>query len=199
MTGQDLKLLVGETLRDPQAAARRILAIGLPAQAGWLGLALVSVLALLMLRVTLLAFGGGDEMLNPAGSAMRHPVGGALIQAGIVLLTAIVMAWAGRLFGGRGRFQDALFLVVWLQLVLVLVSVIQFTALLVLPPVGGIIALLSIPLFLWLLVSFTAALHGFSNLFLVLLGLIGAFLATAILLAILLTLAGIDPQMFAPV
>lgn len=198
MTGQDLKLLVGETLRDPQSAARRILTIGLPPQAGWLGLALVSVLALLMLRVTLLAF-GGDEMLNPAGSAMRHPVGGTLLQAVIVLMTAFVMAWAGRLFGGQGRFQDALFLVVWLQLVLVLVSVVQFVALLILPPVGGIVALLSIPLFLWLLVSFTAALHGFSNLLLVLLGLIGAFLATAILVAILLTLAGIDPQMFAPV
>lgn len=198
MTGQDMRFLVSETLRDPQSAARRILVAGLPAQVGWLGLALVSVLALLMLRLTLLAF-GGEEMLNPAGSAMRHPVWGTLFQAVIVLMTAIVMAWAGRLFGGRGRFQDALFLVVWLQMVLVLVSVVQFAALLILPPVGGIIALLSVPLFLWLLVSFTAALHGFSNLLLVLLGLIGAFLAAAILVAILLTLAGIDPHMFAPV
>ncbi|HQY44019.1 MAG TPA: Yip1 family protein [Paracoccaceae bacterium] len=198
MTGRDVKALILETLRDPQAAARRIIAVDLPPQAGWLGLALVSVLALLMLRMTLMAF-GGDEMLNPAGLAMRHPLWGAVFQAGFVLLTACGMAWAGRMFGGNGRFQDALFLVVWLQFILVLVSAVQFVALLILPPVGGIIALLSIPLFLWLLVSFTAALHGFSNLLLVLLGLIGAFFATAILVAILLTFAGIDPQLFAPV
>lgn len=198
MTRQDMKLLLTQTLRDPQGAARRVMALDLPPQVGWLGLALVSVLALLMLRLQLLAFGDGTE-LNSAGAIMRHPVWGVVAQAGFILLTASSMAFVGRLFGGRGRFSDALLLTVWLQFVLVMIGIVQFVALLVLPPLGGIIALLSIPLFLWLLVNLAAALHGFDNLLLVLLGLIGTFLAAAVLVAVLLTVSGIDPQQFAPV
>lgn len=197
MTGQDVKFLLRETLRNPQVAARRIIALDLPPQVGWLGLALVAVLALIMLRLTLLAFGAGSD-LNSAGALMRHPVWGVVAQAGFILLTAACMTFAGRPFGGRGRFPDALLLVVWLQFVLVLVGLVQFLTLLVLPPLGGLIALLSIPLFLWLLVNLAAALHGFVNPLLVLLGLIVTFFLTAIVVAVLLSLAGIDPQILAP-
>ena len=198
MTKADLQFLLNETLRDPQAAARRIIGMGLSPQVGWLGLALVSVLTLLVMRITLMAF-GGEGMLNSAGAMLRHPLWGPLFQAGFILLTALSMVWGGYVFGGRGRFQDALLLVVWLEFVLTLVAIVQFVALVVWTPLGAIISLLSIPLFLWLLVSFSAALHGFTNLVAVLCGAIGTFFAVAVLVAILMFFAGLDPRLFAPV
>ena len=52
MTGQDVKFLLRETLRNPQAAARRIIALDLPPQVGWLGLGLfVAIFAVVMVRL----------------------------------------------------------------------------------------------------------------------------------------------------
>ncbi|MCX8510037.1 MAG: hypothetical protein ORN49_14375, partial [Rhodobacteraceae bacterium] len=121
------------------------------------------------------------------------------IQAGSILLIAAVMTFAGRLFGGGGRFMDGLLLVVWLEFILTVFAAIQFLTLLALPVLGVILSLLSIPLFLWLLVSFAAALHGFRTLLWVLLGMVGAFVLTVVVLAFVMALLGIDPRILTPV
>lgn len=196
--GDEVPQLVAETFKNPQAAARRLIAKRVPAQAVWLGLALVSVMSLMVLQLSLVAVGDG-QMLNPAGTAFRQPVTGTIFQAFSILLIAVVMTFTGRVFGGKGRFMEALLLVVWLEFILTVLAGVQLVALLAIPVVGLILSVLAIPLFIWLLVSFTATVHGFQNLLLVLLGLIGVFFLTAVALAIVLVALGIDPNLLTQV
>ncbi len=192
--GEDVPQLVVATLKDPQAAARRLIAERVPAQAIWLGLALVSVMSLMMLRLSLMAVGDG-QMLNPAGTAFRHPVTGTIFQAGSILLIAALMTFAGRVFGGKGRFMEALLLIVWLEFILTVLAALQLVTLLLVPIVGVVLSVLAIPLFIWLLVSFAATMHEFQNKLLVLLGMIGVFVLTAVVLALVLVGLGIDPNL----
>lgn len=196
--GDEVPQLVVATLKDPRATARRLIAEQVPVQAIWLGLVLVSVMSLMVLRLSLMAVGDG-QMLNPAGAAFRHPVTGTLVQAGSILLIAGVMTFAGRVFGGRGRFIDALLLIVWLEFILTALAAVQLITLLLIPVVGIVLSVLAIPLFIWLMVSFAAALHGFQNMLLVLLGMIGVFVLTAIALSLVLVALGIDPNLLTQV
>lgn len=190
-----IKALLRLTLRDPQVAARALIGMRLPDQVRWLGLALVAVLTLIVMRLTLLIFPA--EGLSPLGLALRSPVSGLPIQVGSILMVALAMMLAGRVFGGRGRFADALLLMVWLEFVLSLVAVVQVLLLVALPLAGVIFSLCAVALFLWLLVNFAAALHGFTNLWAVLAAMIGTFLGLAIATALALALLGIDPQTLA--
>lgn len=196
--GDEVPQLVAETLKNPQAAARRLIAKRVPAQAVWLGLLLVSVMSLIVLQLSLIAVGDG-QMLNPAGTAFRQPVTGTIFQAFSILLIALIMTFTGRICGGKGRFMEALLLVVWLEFILTILAAVQLVGLLLVPMVGIILSVLAIPLFIWLLVSFTATVHGFRNLLLVLLGLIGVFILTAVALAIVLVAIGIDPNLLTQV
>lgn len=192
--GDEVPQLVFTTLKNPQAAARRLIAKQVPAQAIWLGLALVSVMSLMVLQLSLMAVGDG-QMLNPAGSAFRQPVAGTIFQAFSILLIAVVMTFTGRVCGGKGRFMEALLLVVWLEFILTILAVVQLVGLLLIPIVGIVLSVLAVPLFIWLLVSFTATVHGFKNLLLVLFGMVGAFVLMAVALAIVLVAIGIDPNL----
>lgn len=196
--GDEVPQLVVATLKDPQAAARRLISRQVPGQAIWLGLALVSVMSLMVLQLSLMAV-EGEQPVNPAGVAFRQPVTGTIFQAFSILLIAAIMTFAGRVVGGKGMFRDALLLVVWLEFILTLLAVVQLAALLLIPFVGVVLSVLSIPLFVWLLVSFTATVHGFQNLLLVLLGLIAVFVLTAVAIAIVLVALGIDPTLLTQV
>ena len=188
----ELHLLLSLTLRDPQAAARRLLALRLSDQVRWLGLALVAVLTLIVMQLTLMTM--PQEEVVSFGQIVRNPVTGFVIQTGSIIAVAAAMAFAGRVFGGRGLFPDALLLMVWMEFVLSVIAAIQFVLLLILPLAGLILSLVALGLFVWLLVNFAAALHGFTNLWLVLAGMIGTFFALAIIAALVMAALGIDPQ-----
>lgn len=198
--GQEIGGLLAQTLTAPRSAAERLLAMRLPAQAVWLGLALVSVLAFLLMRLTVLAVAAdGGTGAAPSGLLWTNPFAGVATQAALITVTALAVAASGRPGGGKGRFDQALLLVVWLEFVLALVAALQVVALALVPPAGALLSLLSLPLFLWLLVQFTAALHRADNLLGVLAGLVLAFLALAFGLSALFLILGLDPTILSPV
>ena len=182
--------LARDIIADPRAAARGIMLSNLPMNARWLALALVVVLSVVFgqLSVTL--------MMQPAGmmgAVLTSPSISILLQAGVLLLMAIAMQQVGRMFGGEGSFPDAMLLVACLQGLMVLVQVVQIVALLLLPPLAGIISLVGFGVFLWVLTGFVAELHGFRSL----LNVFGMILITAFsiafLLAMLLAMVGVAP------
>jgi hypothetical protein len=187
----ELRSLAVQTLTEPQAAARRLIVLGPPVQARWLGLALVSVLTLFVMKLTLMTL--PDDELSPLGAILRHPIGGVAVQAGSILVMAMAMAFAGRIFGGRGQFEDALLLTVWIELILTMLSAVQFLLLLILPLGGVLLSFVAVGLFIWLMVNFTAALHGFTRLWAVLVGMIATFLVLALTLALIFAFLGITP------
>lgn len=181
--------LARDTLRTPRPGVRRLLSLGVPMEARWLGVLLVSVLAAIVTRVSLL-------LLPPEGepgflALIADPVVGVPAQALSLVVVAAAITGIGRLFGGQGSFADALLVVVWIEFLMTAAQVAELAVLLVLPPVGALLAIAVLGFFLWLVVNAVAELHGFGNLVMVLLGLVGGFVALVVALATLLSALGI--------
>lgn len=183
--------LMGETFRDPKRAAERLMQMDIPMQAVWLGVALVAILAVIVVRLSVLPLPEGE--LTPFGQILSHPFYGPVIQAVSITMIGAVMAGVGQVFGGKGTFRNALLLFVWLEFLVVLIGIVQTIALFVLPLVGVAITVLTFALFLWIQVQFIKALHGFSNGWLVFLGMIGTLLLLSFVLALLMAMLGIAP------
>lgn len=183
--------LVMETLRSPRDAARRLIALDPPMEARWIGLLLVSVLALLETRIGGLILPLDDQ--PPVFALAADPVLGVPFQVMSQLAIAASIAWIGRIFGGTGGFADALLLIVWLEFMLVLAQAVQLAALILVPPVGLLIAFVAIGLLIWLLIQFAAALHGFTNLVYVAAGMVVSFLVIITVLSMVLIILGVTP------
>ena len=182
--------LVRETIVDPRAGARRLIMARLPMDVRWMALALVVVLSVLLGQITM------RMMLAPSGmmgGMLGGPVSSIVLQGGVLMVMVLVAHSVGRWLGGQGNFPDALLLIAFLQGIMVLIQLLQMAALLLLPPLAGLLSLLGFGVFLWVLTGFVAELHGFRSL----LGVFGMVLATAFgiafLAAILLAMLGIAP------
>ena len=186
MTARDLIQAGRLTLKDPRQGARVVL--GWPFSVGelWLVLGLTAIVSALLAEFLVAQT---PEGVDPVLTAMMaSPVWFAAIQFfGLAVLTAMVFG-IGRQFGGTGGFAGALALIGWLQSILIVLQVAQIAALLVMPPLALIISLVSLVLFLWLLTSFTAELHGFRSLGRTFVGMIGAFLGVTVILSVILVL-----------
>jgi hypothetical protein len=114
-----------------------------------------------------------------------------LLLAGVQVFAqgaAAWLAWAvGRFFGGTGTLPQALALLAWVEWVLVLVQVAQVLLLLAVPPLAEATSPLALMLFFWLTASFIAELHGFPNLWKVLLGIILTAAAMGVVAVFILT------------
>lgn len=181
--------LARHTVRDPQGAARRLIALDPPMEARWLALFLVGVLAVFETRLALLVMPVSDPA--PVFAVVSNPWIGVPAQCLSLVLVAGGIAWIGGRFGGVGRFADALLLVVWLEFLLTLVQALQMVLMFLLPPLGTLLALAAIGLFLWLMAQFIAALHGFRSLFMVFVGMVAGFILIVTAMAMLLAVFGI--------
>ena len=181
-----LRDLVRLSFLDPRRAGERLIALNPPLEGRWLGMAAAIVVGTVL--AYLLPLLGGRLAEAPP------PITAVAVQAAANLLAVVLMAQVGRLFGGRGGMADALLLVAWLQALMALVQLAQIVALLVLPPLAGLVLVLAIGLFFWLMVGFVQALHGFANPFLVLFGSLGALLVAAFLTSMVLVVLGLEPH-----
>lgn len=185
-----IAILLQRTFRDPQAAARTLIDAGIPAEARWTAVALVSVLALIGLNLALWMV----PAAGPTGfSAMAQLWPGLAVQVLSILLLAGVMVIAGRIQGGQGRFADALLLVTWVEFIMVLGQAVQIVVMLALPALSLLVSVVSLFLFVWLMTHFTAALHRLPSLGRVLMALMGGFVGIVVLAAMVLGALGIVP------
>ncbi|MFV0385934.1 Yip1 family protein [Paracoccus sp. (in: a-proteobacteria)] len=194
MNFNDLKALFGLTLRDPQMAARVVIAADWPVPARWMAALIVAVASAGVAWVATLIFPLPDEALPPIFRLPSIPFAMAGTQILSVALVAGLMAGVGRMFGGKGRFEDALLLVVWIQVVLELVQAVQIVLTLILPPAGSLMTILSLVLSIWLMVKFSMELHGFTSGAKVLLALIGTLFVTAFVLSFIAAAFGLLPE-----
>lgn len=181
-----LLAMIRDSVAEPQETADRLLALrpatGVVLQAA----VLVAVLDALILGV----LGGGALALpTPTGEVVLSPFAHAAVLLASLGLSAGALQVGGRMLGGKGRFEEALLLVVWLEVVSIAVQVVTLVATLILPPLAGFIALLGVGVLLWCLVHFTRALHGFGGygrtVAALLLGGVVVILGVSVLLAVL--------------
>jgi hypothetical protein len=196
MNFTELKGLIGLTFRDPQQAARILIAQGWPLSARWMGLVLAisvsAILAYLSAQIFPAPDLGGE--MAPVLNLTYTPMALAGMQLVAITLAAGLMSGVGRMFGGRGSFEDALLLTVWIEVMLLLVQVVQVLLSLVVPGVAGMLGIAAIAMFLWLTVQFTKELHGFTSNLKVTLGLFGTALAAGFLLSFIAAAFGLFPE-----
>lgn len=195
MTGNDLKALLLLTLRDPAQVARLLIGLGLPMSTRWMALVLaVSVSGLLAWIAGQIA-PVPAEMRSPFSDAVSQPLSMAGMQLAAVVIAAGLMSGVGRLFGGHGRFEDALLLTVWIEVVLLVIQTLQILLMLILPALASMLGVIAIVLFFWLTVQFTKELHGFISGFKVLVGLFATAIALGFVLSIMAASFGLLPEM----
>lgn len=184
--GARLVNLARLTLQDPGQAARVLLSEGVPMRARTGGLLLVAVLSALMAS---LQVGTGRADLDPFSAFMlASPFRAAVFQWGFLALSVLLVHRVGRAFGGRGSLADALLVVVWLQIIMLGFQTLQLVVSPVLPPLAGVIGLVSFVVYFWLMSWFIAELHGFASRGRVFLGIILTGLAAGLVLAVLMIL-----------
>lgn len=200
--------MMKQTLRDPRAAAGRLLATNPPMEARWLGLVLVAVLSLIVTTVLIMSMPPGNVMAWEGFISSPWTGLPAQVFGGIVM--AFGLYRIGAFFGGAGRFADALLCIVWVNAVQVVFMVAQLVAtflpLLVgglvalfwlslgglvaslSPLLGGLVAVLSFGVFFWILTQFTCALHGFRSSWKVFFGILASIV---LFILVLSTLSGL--------
>ena len=143
-----------------------------------LALALMAVLSAGLIS---LVIGPLPPGMDPVSAAMlSNPVYLAIVQLVGLAMISLFLHLLGRVVGGRGSFPQAVAMMAWLEALLVLISVVQSAALLLLPPLGLLLVPAGMMLSVWLITNFVAELHGFPSLLLTLLGVVAAFVGAVI-------------------
>ena len=180
-----------DTIRAPQEAAQAVLALNLPRNVLWLGLALVITLSTLLASAVLLMV-----PMPEAGAGVPMPIVMGIVQAVFLVLVSLGIAVIGARFGGKGDFDGALALMVWLQAVFLVVQAFQIVAIAIgLSVLADIVSLASIPLFFWLMAQFVTVLHGFSSVWKTFWAIIMFLIAFAFFLSLVVTSFGLVPMM----
>ncbi|MDO5659019.1 MAG: YIP1 family protein [Paracoccus sp. (in: a-proteobacteria)] len=191
MTFNDFMTLAQVTFRDPPRALRMLQSLDLSIETRWLGLFLAVTLSAALAVIASAFF----PLTNETGviGLTRRPLALAGVQLFGMALGAWLLANVGRIFGGHGSFADALLVVTWVELLLVAVQAVQVVLMLIFPFFASFLGLAAIAAFIYLVVQFTKALHGFSSTFGVVLGLIGTAIGAGFVLSILMTMLGVAP------
>ncbi|MCV2876892.1 YIP1 family protein [Rhodobacteraceae bacterium XHP0102] len=180
-----------DTIRAPHEAARAVLALNLPRDALWLALALVITLSTLMASAVAMMM-----PVPPSDMGLPMPIFMGIVQAIFLVLVSLAIAVIGGRFGGKGDFDGALALMIWLQAVFLVVQAFQIAAIAVgLSALSNIVSLASIPLFFWLMAQFVTVLHGFSSVWKTFWSIIMFLLAFGFLLSLVVTTFGLVPAM----
>lgn len=184
LTLRGLLAMARDTVADPRAGARRIMAIDLNLRERWLALALMAVISTLLTHLSFaLAPAAARAFLD---DAMASPLRTAVIQSVALFAGTLAVYRLGQARGGTGSLADAISLMAWLQFILLLAQVAQVLAEVLVPPLAQVIGVAAVALFFWLLTHFVAELHGFRSLGATFVGVLLGMVALAFALALLL-------------
>lgn len=183
---------VWSAIVEPSASAQKVIALGLPRDALWTALGLITVLNVILLALL--------QMVSPAPIVFEEqvftvsPFGYATVLGVFLLLFVMGMFYAGKAMGGAGTLLGALTIVVWFQSISLTLETIQLGLLLISPAAASIFGMLSLGALLWCILNFVNVLHGFENLGksagVLLLSLVG----TAVCALVILTTLGLVPS-----
>ena len=184
--------LIRDSLTRPRAAARRVLDLGLPNEVLLMALVAVTSAGMVLAYAAARLAGGGIDAMTMA--VLQAPLMGAVFQLLVMGAIALGASRIGRIFGGRGADRDALALVVWLNVIMLLAQLAQIAALVILPPLAFLLAVATLIWLLWAFSNFVAEMHGFASVGAVLAGVVISTLVFFFALASLLTSLGFVPQ-----
>ncbi len=172
------------SLQDPRAGARGVLALGVPLPARTAGLLLMAVTSALLMHIGFALLPMPDDPL--AQFMQQSPIRTAALQWIILAASVLLIYRIGRAWGGHGNLPDTLLIVVWLQVIMLAVQIVQLLALVIAQPISDGLSLAGLVLFFWLMTGFIAELHGFKSRWAVFAGFIAGSFAVAVVFVLIL-------------
>ncbi|MEO1422258.1 MAG: YIP1 family protein [Pseudomonadota bacterium] len=187
-----VKDLLGLTLVDPRAAARKVIALDYDAAT----LATIASLLIVVAAMLSTLFSPGIDPADESfmGLLARNPLVVALLEIVVFVIVAIALWKAGGIFGGTGTFGEVLSVATWNQMISLVVQIFLILLILFIPPLVGPVFLLT---FAWRIYVFVVSLqvaHDFDNIFVtagvILLSLMGVLFVAGIVAMVF----GLYPQ-----
>ncbi|MGR3660201.1 MAG: Yip1 family protein [Paracoccaceae bacterium] len=150
------------TARNPRKGAQWVMSSTMTRAQRWETLVLVLVSSIILVEITLLISGAGNQVFL-GGAALLNPLISGSVQLGFLVAMVCGVYFIGRRMGGTGSLDNAILLIAWSEFVMACLQVVQMIAILLMPFVAALIGLASVVLFFWLLTNFVTELHGFKS------------------------------------
>ncbi len=182
-----------QTIPEPRKVAREILSLGFPRGVLWQAFALFAVLSTGLGVAATILFPTPPEL---AGTLMADPLRVGMIETSGLVLTVFLIYWEGRAFGGRGRFEQALLTVIWLQYISVMIQLAVLVLALFAPGLAVLLNIFGVGVSFWILSHFIAEMHGFRSAGLVFAMIVLNILGLAVAMGILLAMIGVRAGTF---
>lgn len=158
MTLTDFSPLVRSSLTDPRQAAREIMALDLGRDVAWTTLALVAAVNTFILQAMISAAPAEVQAQFP--SYFGAPLAVFVLMAGVMVIYIHTVYWAGLMLSGKGRLEDVLNLMVWLQVLRTVAQIVILAVSAVLSALAGLMSLVAFAWGLWILFNFLSeAMH----------------------------------------
>ncbi len=154
--------LIFQSFTDPASAAETVYSRRFDRNALWSGLLLVTVISVLLIALSNAIIGVPPEMEDAI--VQITPFAFALILGASLVILVFALYFVGQMLGGKGHFPETVVCVIWLQVLSMALQVVQLIAMLLMPPVVGIVSLVGLGLLLFALVHFINVLHHFDSL-----------------------------------
>ena len=187
MTLDGFLRLALQTVTAPRDVARLLLSLRLPQEALILGFFLAIVA-----NAAVFALGLVISPPPPDMGLLASPVALMVMQAVVLLALMAVITWLGQVFGGIGQFRDVAVLMIWLQALRVLAQLVLVVLMPLAPSAATLLVVAATAIGAYVTVIFIDEAHGLENVFKAVFVLIFGMLAMAIVLSILLGLAGFE-------
>lgn len=180
LSAANLWNLLRLTVLQPGQAASLLLRLPILGNMRFVTMAVVASLSAVALWATYATF----PMTMPDGSPAPQigPLSWAMMIGAGVMITSGVIFVCCRLVGGKASFTDLILLMSWFQFLQLALYLVQMVLILLLPPLGALVALASVGLTLWILAHFIKAANGFATVLGPILGIIGAMVLVFLLL-----------------
>lgn len=186
--------LARDTFGNPRAGMRRVLNLGLTRGISIELLVLTAVISAVLSEISLYLAPMPDEA-EMVRSIAGGPVSVVMMQIGLLLVVALGVHRIGRAMGGTGDLTGAMLVVVWVQVMMIMLQLVQMVTLLLVPPLATLIGLASIGVFFWMITNFVTELHGFEQRAKVFGVVMVGFVALGLVLSVVLSVLGFVPAM----
>ena len=180
-----------DTLRDPRAAAQRLMALPLSRRQRWEALLLVAVISAALAWLAF-ALNAALGRFGPGPVPVMSPLMMLVVQVVVLWAMAVCIHGIGRAMRGTGSLDDAIVLVAWVQAMLAGVQILQIVAALLFPPLSALLGLAGFVILFWLLTVFVKEMHGFRSGGAVFLSIVLVMVVMATLLRLIFGIFGIN-------
>lgn len=186
--------MVLQSIPEPRKIAHEIQALRFSRAVLWQTFALFEVLSMTLGVFLSMLYPPGPEVLEmiretPLLAITTKPILAGIIGASLMVITVFSIYWIGRMFGGTGRFDQAILTVLWLQFVMLILQSAMLVLSLFAAGIAGLLNLFAMFVVFWILSHFITEMHGFKSVglvfVLILVTIIVAFFGFGIILAMI--------------